>query len=149
MQDDRADRDARVERPARQRVEHCAGVRPAPIALELGDDLHRAHLRRTGHGSGREARTQQVEARDPVAQLSRDLGDEVGDVREPLRLEEALDAHAARHAHTREVVAAEVDEHHVLRAVLLGAEQPLGVALARPGRAGDRVEGRACPLALD
>ena len=34
-------------------------------------------------------------------------------------------------ADAREVVAAEVDEHDVLGAVLLGGEQPLGVALAR------------------
>ena len=34
-------------------------------------------------------------------------------------------------ADAREVVAAEVDEHHVLGAVLLRREQPLGVALAR------------------
>ena len=45
-------------------------------------------------------------------------------------LEEALDLHRARHADAREVVAAEVDEHHVLGAVLLGREQPLGVAFA-------------------
>ena len=52
-------------------------------------------------------------------------------------------------AHAREVVAAEVDEHHVLGAVLLGGEQPLGVALARPRRARDRVERRARALGLD
>ena len=52
-------------------------------------------------------------------------------------------------AHAREVVAAEVDEHHVLGAVLLRGEQPLGVALARLRRAGDRVQRRARALALD
>ena len=39
----------------------------------------------------------------------------------------------ARPADAREVVAAEVDEHHVLGAVLLRREQPLGVA-RRPAR---------------
>ena len=52
-------------------------------------------------------------------QLPGDLGDEVRDVREPLRLEEALDLHRAGPADAREVVPAEVDEHHVLGAVLL------------------------------
>ena len=52
-------------------------------------------------------------------------------------------------ADAREVVAAEVDEHHVLGAVLLGGEQPLGVALARLRRAGDRVQRGARALALD
>ena len=82
----------------------------------------------------------------PVAQLAGHLGDEVRDVREALRLEEALDLDRSRHADAREVVAAEVDEHHVLGAVLLGGEQALGVALAALGRAGDRVQARArCP----
>ena len=52
------------------------------------------------------------------------------------------------HADAREVVAAEVDEHHVLGAILLGGEQPLGVALAARGRAGDRVEARPASLRL-
>jgi hypothetical protein len=43
----------------------------------------------------------------------------VRDVRIALGLEEAPDAHCAVPADAREVVAAEVDEHHVLRAVLL------------------------------
>ena len=68
---------------------------------------------------------------DAVAELARDLRDEVRDVREALRLEEALDVTVPGTADAREVVAAEVDEHHVLGAVLLGGEQPLGVALAR------------------
>ena len=55
----------------------------------------------------------------------------------------------AGHADAREVVAAEVDEHHVLGAVLLRREQRLGVALAGRDRAGDRVERGARALALD
>ena len=52
-------------------------------------------------------------------------------MREALRLEEALDLHRSGLADAREVVAAEVDEHHVLGAVLLGREQPLDVARRR------------------
>ena len=121
---------------AREVVADDARVGAAPVALELGDDLHRAHLRRAGDRAGREGRAQQVERRDAVAQLAGDLGDEVRDVREPLGLEEALDLHGAGLADAREVVAAEVDEHHVLGAVLLGGEQPLGVARRRA---------RSCP----
>ena len=55
----------------------------------------------------------------------------------------------ARLADAREVVAAEVDEHHVLGAILLGREQRLRVAVARRDRAGDRVHGGARALALD
>ena len=82
-------------------------------------------------------------------ELARDLRDEVRDVREALRLEEALDLHRARHTDAREVVAPEVDEHHMLRAILLGGEQPLGVAFAGRGRAGDRIErSRVTPRAF-
>ena len=70
-------------------------------------------------------------------------------MREPLRLHEALDVDASRLADAREVVAAEIDEHHVLGAVLLRLEQALGVARSGRGRAGDRVEARAPSLDLD
>ena len=101
------------------------------------------------HGSGREAGAEQVEVRDAVAQLTGDLGDEVRDVREALGLEEALDVDRPRHGDAREVVAAEVDEHHVLGPVLLRGEQALGVALAGRRRAGDRVQARPPALRLD
>ena len=69
-------------------------------------------------------------------------------MREALGLEESLDAHRSRPADAREVVPAEVDEHHVLGALLLGGEQPLGVTLAGARRAGDRVEAGVPALAL-
>ena len=135
--------------PLRQRVEHGAGVRPATVALELRDDLHRPHLRCAGHGPGGEARAQQVERRDAVAHDAAHLRHEMRDVREALRLHEAHHLHGSRLADAREVVPAEVDEHHVLGAVLLRVEQALGVAFARLGRARDRVERRDVTFPLD
>ena len=117
---------------SREDVADRARVDAAPVALELRDDLHRAHLRRARDGAGREAGAQELERRDAVAQLADDLRDEVRDVRVALRLHEALDAHGARHADAREVVAAEVDEHHVLGAVLLRRR---GAPRRRPRRA--------------
>jgi hypothetical protein len=119
------------------------------VILEVRDDLHRSHLRRAGDSARREARAEQVEGGDVSRQLSRHLRDEVGDVREPLRLEEALDVDGPGYADTGEVVTAEVDEHHVLGPVLLGGEQSLGVAGPGCGRAGDRVQARAAALELD
>src|SRR6266545_7393133 len=146
---DRADRDARVERAVRQCVSDGAAVDAAPVALELRDDLHRANLRRAGDGSRGKARAQEVERRDPVAQFAGDLRDEVRDVREALRLEETLDADRPRPAHARQVIASEVDEHHVLRAVLLGTQERFRVALSRCDRAGNRVQLRARSLTFD
>ena len=149
-QHERADGDARVHLALRREdVADRAGVDPAPVALELGDDLHRAHLRRAGDRAGGEARAQQLERCAVALQLADDLRDEMRDMRVPLRLHELLDANRAGNAHAREVVAAEIDEHHVLRAVLLRRQQRLGVALARRDRAGDRVERGARAFALD
>ncbi len=69
-------------------------------------------------------------------------------VRVPLRLHEALHAHRAGDTDAREIVAAEVDKHDVLRAILLRREQRLGVALTRRDRPRDRVERRVRSLAL-
>ena len=68
-------------------------------------------------------------------------------MREALDLHAARDVHGARAADAREVVPAEVDEHHVLGAVLLRREQPLDVALGRLRRPRDRAEARAAVLA--
>src|SRR3954468_7455286 len=71
------------------------------------------------------------------------------DVREALRLEEPLDVDGARLADAREVVAAEVDEHHVLRTVLFGGKQLLGVARSTRNGARDRVHAGAAALDFD
>ncbi len=73
------------------------------------------------------------------------------DVRVGLDAHERLDLHRAVLAHPPEVVAAEVDEHHVLGALLLVGEQVggdlavlVGVAAARAG-AGDRARRDVAP----
>jgi hypothetical protein len=107
------------------------------------------HLRRTRHGPGREGGAQEVEVRDPRAQVAGDLRDEVRHVREPLRLEEALDVDRAGHAHPRQVVAGQVDEHDVLGSILLGGGKSRDVAVAGGRRPRDRVGARAAAFRLD
>ena len=100
----------------------------------------------------RERGAQQVERGDLGAQLAGHLGDEMRDVGEPLRLEEALDLDRSGDAHAREVVAAEVDEHDVLRPLLrvalelLGEDAVLAVVGAPWPRARDRVRREAVTL---
>ncbi len=147
--DRRPEGDARVHGAVRERVQDGAAVRPAPEALELGDQLHGSDLRSPAHRAGGEARAEDVEGRHAVADLADHLRDEVRDVREPLDLHAARDVHRPGTAHAREVVAPEVDEHHVLGPVLLRREQPLDVSLGRLGRARDRAEARAPVLARD
>ena len=86
-------------------------------------------------------------ARDALAQRPGDGGDDVHHVRVGLDRHERLDLDAAGLADAPEVVAAEVDEHHVLGALLRVLEQLARDALVLRGvgaaraRAGDR---RAC-----
>ena len=87
--------------------------------------------------------------RDTGLELADDFGDQVRDVREALRLEVAREPHRAGPADSRKVVAAEVDQHHVLGPVLLRAKQPFRVALAGAGRPGDRVQRGLSPVGLD
>src|SRR5262249_30182271 len=109
VEDDGADGDTGVDRIARQGVPDGARVRAATVVLELGDQLHRSHLRRSRHGPGREAGAEEVEVADTLLELARDLGDEMRDVRVALGLEEATDLDAAGTADAREVVPAEID----------------------------------------
>ena len=80
-----------------------------------------------------------------LGELALDDRDQVHDVRVALERHERRHAHAAVLAHAAEVVAAEIDEHDVLGALLLVALQLVGEALilfvgpaARP-RAGNRM----------
>ena len=87
---------------------------------------------------------QRVDRADVLAQRPRDLGDDVDHVRVGLDLHQPLDVHAAVLADAPEVVAAEVDEHHVLGALLLVGQQlggDRGVVLAARAGAGDRARG--------
>ena len=151
---ERADHDARLHRAVGPDPADGAGVRAAADRLEPLEDLHRPDLRGAGDRAARERRREEVER---VAALGEDAGhgrDEVLDGGRPLEPAQARDADAPRPADAPEVVAQDVDDHHVLGAVL-GARQQLareraigrGVAAARAG-ALDRV-GRHDALAVD
>ena len=86
-------RDRGVDVAGEVEVADAAGVGAAPVVLQLGDDLHRADLRRAGDGAGGEAGAQRVVGRQAVAQLAGDVRDEVHDVGV------ALDVHDLRHLH--------------------------------------------------
>src|SRR5688572_22580740 len=57
----RANRDRSVEVPREVEIPHHTGIRTTLRGLELVDDLHRPHLRRTTHGPGRERGAQYVD----------------------------------------------------------------------------------------
>ena len=135
--DDRAQRDAGVERAVEADVAERAGIDPAAGALDGGDQLHGAHLGRAADRARGERRLQQRERVLALAQVAVDLRDEVHDVRVALDLEQLGDAHAAGLADAAEVVARQVDEHQMLGALLL-----VGLELVR-----ERVVGGAVGVA--
>src|SRR6266550_3673677 len=77
-----ADTDARVHAPVESEITDGAGIRAAPVGLELGDPLHGADLRRAGHGPGREARAKRVERVDTWRELAIDYRREMHHVGE-------------------------------------------------------------------
>ena len=124
--DERADRDAEIQIAGEVEIADRAGVDAAAIGLELGDDLHRAHLRRARHRARRETGDQRVEPILIVGELAFDDRDQVHDVRVLLEPHELRHAHGAELRHAAQVVAAEIDEHHVLGALFLVPLQLFG-----------------------
>ena len=153
LQDRAPDGDRGVEVAVVAEVADGAAVQAAPLALGGGDQLHRPDLRRAGQGAGREDRPERVERVELGAKPALDVADQVEHVAVALDLHVLADGDRARPGDAPQVVAAEVDQHHVLGALLrvalelLGEQGVLaGVGAARP-RAGDRVGGQ--PIALD
>ena len=130
-----ADRDVELEARDRGAVADRAGVDLARRRLQLVDDLEGAHLRGAGDRAGREGRPDQVAVGGAGAERAADRGDEVPDPRVRLGAEQAGHGDAAGDADPAEVVAYQVDDHHVLRAVLRRALQggPLRFGLVTVG----------------
>ena len=118
LDDDGADVDRGVEVAVPGEVADRAAVGAALDRLQLVDDLHRPHLGRAGERAGGQRRAQHVHRPDPLAQRARDLADDVQDVRVGLDHHQLVDADRAVLADPAEVVAAEVDQHHVLGPLL-------------------------------
>ena len=151
----RADRDRRVEVAVVAEIAHGAAVQPAPLPLELGDDLHSPNLRRARKRSGREDAAQRVQGVAARLESRLHVAHQMQHVAVPLDLHVLGHGHGSGAGHAAQVVAAQVHEHHVLgpllgvvleavaQGVVLG-----GIGAARP-RARDRVRGDAVALHAD
>ena len=133
----RADRDRGVEVAGEVEVADDARVRAALHRLELVDDLHRPHLGRAAHGAGRERGAQHVDRAAAGGELARDLGREVHHVGVTLEGHQFVHLLGAERHDPADVVAGEVDEHHVLGPLLrvlaqLGGEVPVVLLGAAP-----------------
>ena len=133
-------------------ITHRPAVQATPLAFVFGDELHRPNLRRARKGPGREDAAERVQGVALGLEPRLDVAHQMEDVAV------ALDLHVLGHGHgsgsgdAAQIVAAQVDEHHVLGALLgiaLRAVGELGVlgrgGAARPGP-GDRVSRHAVAL---
>ena len=120
---DRADVDAGVEVAGVAQIADRAAVEAALHRLQLVDDLHRPDLRRAGERARGEHRAQRVHRAGLGPQRAAHGRDDVHHVRVGLDAHQLADLDRPELAHAPEVVAAQVDEHHVLGALLLVAQQ--------------------------
>ncbi len=139
----RADGDGGVQVAGKVEVADGAGVGAAPVALQLGDDLHGADLGRAGHRAGGEAGPQGVVGGQIGPQAADHVGDQVHHVGILLDRHELRRPHGARLGYAADIVAGEVHQHDMLSPLLLVAGQLLlhaplvvGVTAAAAG-AGD------------
>ena len=117
-----------------------------PAALEIVDDLHRPHLGRTRNRAGGKARAHDVERFETGAAAAAHVRHQVHHLRVALDRHVFVGLHRPVLRHASDVVPAEVDEHHVLGALLVARAQLVfhrhvfvAVAAAR-ARARDRTD---------
>ena len=101
-----------LDRPER------AHRRAAPDGLEPGDVVDRRDLRRTGDRAAREGRAQDLGQPDAGTQAALDRRDEMRHTGELALDHQLRPANRPDPADAREVVALEIDDHHVLGSVL-------------------------------
>ena len=103
-------------------------VQAAPHRLQLVDELHGPHLRRAHQRAGGECGGKEVEGVLAGGQLALHAADDVHDVAVALDAAVGVDVDGARRGHPPEIVAGEIDQHHVLGVFLFVGEQRLLMA---------------------
>lgn len=125
---------------------------PARRVLEFRDQRHGGQLRGAGDRPAGEQRLEHLHQADVVAGTALHGRGQLPERRIRLGPQQVADLDAPRIAHAREVVAQQVHDHHVLRAVLLARAQrlPGGAVLlwAPPPRCGALHRRGAQPVAL-
>ena len=116
---------------------HRPAVHTTWCTLQRTDHLHRAHLGCTGDGTTREQRSEHIAQRGAGPCAGSHVRRHLPHRGQSLRGKQCGNAHAVRHGDAREVAAQQVHDHHVLRALLGGCAQVVGVGciLRRRGAA--------------
>src|SRR5256712_6082567 len=140
LADDRrgADRDAPVDRAIPGDVSDRARVDAAAMRLESFDDLHGPRLRRTRDRATGKRGPQEPRDGHVVPEASPDDAFQVMHVRERTKPLQDRHTDAAKLADLAEVVPLHVDDHHVLRGVLLTCDEVSCESLIRRVRSSPR-----------
>jgi len=128
--------DAEFQPPAGARESDRAGVHATGMLFERVDRLHRAELRGSGHRPRRKGGLHQVAVVDVVAQAAQHRRHQVPNPRMRLYHEQLGNPHATGQAHPAEVIAHQVDNHHVLGDVLRRPTKRRGVGVVPAARQG-------------
>src|SRR6266403_3614314 len=99
-------------------VSDGTGVRAAPGAFQLRDDFHAAHLGAAGNRAARKQGAYDLDGGRILAEAAADIRDDVMHMRVGLENHVLVDANATTDTDAAEVVALEIDQHHVLGALL-------------------------------
>jgi len=112
--------DGNIERrvPSRTNHPHRAAIYASRSALQAANPMHRPDLGRTGHRSAGKKCLEDFTQTHRFAQLRLDVRAHLPHRRPGLRMEEPRHTHAAGSGQTREIVADEIDDHHVFRPLL-------------------------------
>src|SRR3989441_11640228 len=129
-----ADRDVPIDGAIPGDVADRARVHAAAVWLEPLDDLHGPRLRCAGDRAAGERGPHEVGDRYAVSKASPDHALQMMHVRKRAEALQERHVHAAELAHLAEVVALQVDDHHVLRGIFLAHEEFPREALVLCGR---------------
>ena len=108
-----ADRDRHVHFAAKRQVAAGAAIDAALGDFQFVDHFHCAHFRRAGQGAGREGGAQHVEVRQAVLQRAFHVRDDMLHMRVFFDHHAVGDLHAASRRDAADIVARQVDQHHV------------------------------------
>jgi hypothetical protein len=113
-----ADGDVQLEPGQGAAVSDGAGIDLSWRRLKLMDDLDRPHLRGAGHRSGRESRAYEVAISAGSVERPVHIRDQMPHAGVRFCMQQPRDFHAACNAYPAEIVAHQIDDHHVLGPVL-------------------------------
>ena len=138
----RAEGNAGVHVAGEVDVAHRPGIRAPPARLDFIDDLHGPHLRGSRDGPRGQSGAKRVEGCLSRPQSATHIRRDVHHVAVPLDFHQVGKVHRAVFGHSPDIVAGQVDQHHMLGPLLGVGEQllfePLVFFLGRAAAAGPR-----------